>query len=214
MPSPPDVLGVPPDADRATIERAYRDRVKETHPDQGGSSRAFRRVKAAYEAMVEGEGDEPVTVADPPTTEPDRPDGTLVTYVDYEVVADYGWSLTDPTLFDQAAAEDLSVTDGGRFRTEPGESLLAGAERCGFTWPYSCRGGACANCAVKVLEGDLSQPVSHILTDELLDQGIRLSCVGEPMTEDLSVIFNVKHLSDVEELLLPPGPFERANPDF
>jgi hypothetical protein len=54
-------------------------------------------------------------------------------------------------------------------------------------------------------------PVSHVLPEELLDRGIRLSCVGAPVTDDLKVVYNVKHMTDVEELLLPPGPFEWAN---
>ena len=51
MDAPFEVLGVDPDADEAEIDRAYRRRVMETHPDQGGSVRAFQRVKAAYEAI-------------------------------------------------------------------------------------------------------------------------------------------------------------------
>ena len=43
-----DELGVPTDADAATVKRAYRERVKEVHPDQGGDEAAFRRVREAY----------------------------------------------------------------------------------------------------------------------------------------------------------------------
>jgi hypothetical protein len=56
-------------------------------------------------------------------------------------------------------------------------------------------------------------PVSHVLPEELLDRGIRLSCVGAPITEELAVIANVKHLPTLEELRLPPGPFEGARAD-
>ncbi|MFC4990130.1 DnaJ domain-containing protein, partial [Saliphagus infecundisoli] len=38
MESPFDVLRIAPDADDAEIERAYRERVKEAHPDHGGSA--------------------------------------------------------------------------------------------------------------------------------------------------------------------------------
>ncbi len=41
-------LGLEPDADAATVRRAYRDRAKETHPDAGGDEDAFRRVREAY----------------------------------------------------------------------------------------------------------------------------------------------------------------------
>jgi DnaJ-domain-containing protein 1 len=41
-------LGVSVGASRGEIKRAYRDRVKEVHPDQGGDEDAFRRVREAY----------------------------------------------------------------------------------------------------------------------------------------------------------------------
>jgi curved DNA-binding protein CbpA len=209
MEAPHEVLGVEPDADAETVERAYRQRVKETHPDQDGTTAAFLDVRAAYETLL-AEGHEPVT--------PGREDeevidaGTRrVTYLDYEVAADRGWDLED--ALDRAEEADLEGSDYGQFDMEGEESLLEAAERCGFTWPYACRGGACANCAVAVIEGEMSMPVSHVLPDGLLDRGIRLSCVGAPITEELAVIANVKHLPTLEELRLPPGPFEGARAD-
>jgi hypothetical protein len=41
-------LGVPTGASPEEIERAYRRRVKEVHPDQGGDEEAFRRLREAY----------------------------------------------------------------------------------------------------------------------------------------------------------------------
>lgn len=41
-------LGVPTDADAAAVKHAYRERVKEVHPDQGGDEATFRRVREAY----------------------------------------------------------------------------------------------------------------------------------------------------------------------
>jgi len=48
------VLGVDPDADEEEIRRAYRERVKETHPDAGGSRESFERVQWAYERLTDG----------------------------------------------------------------------------------------------------------------------------------------------------------------
>lgn len=62
-----DELAVPRTADAATVKRAYRERVKEVHPDQGGDEAAFRRVREAYataSAHVEGE-DSPDPVPEP-----------------------------------------------------------------------------------------------------------------------------------------------------
>ncbi|GAA0510949.1 DnaJ domain-containing protein [Halorubrum aquaticum] len=41
-------LGLSTDADADEVKRAYRERVKETHPDRGGDEEAFRRVQEAY----------------------------------------------------------------------------------------------------------------------------------------------------------------------
>lgn len=40
-------------ADAAEIRRAYRERVKDVHPDNGGDRAAFMRVTAAYERLSE-----------------------------------------------------------------------------------------------------------------------------------------------------------------
>ena len=44
-----DVLGLPSGADEEAVRRAYRRRVKEVHPDQGGDEEEFQRVQEAYD---------------------------------------------------------------------------------------------------------------------------------------------------------------------
>lgn len=51
MDRPYTVLGLEPNADRDAVRSAYRSLLKEHHPDQGGSTDAFLRVKRAYEAI-------------------------------------------------------------------------------------------------------------------------------------------------------------------
>ncbi|TKX55291.1 J domain-containing protein [Halorubrum sp. SP3] len=43
-----DELGLDRDADLDAVKGAYRERAKETHPDQGGDEESFRRVREAY----------------------------------------------------------------------------------------------------------------------------------------------------------------------
>lgn len=223
MGSPYDVLSVSPDADDEEVERAYRSRVKETHPDLGGSAEAFLRVKTAYETIIaeragdtgftdskEGSGGQRWYGNDREPTAPPDPTPVAVEYLDYEILDDHGWDLTDERLFEKAAAADLDPTGYGTFDVEADETLLEAAEHRGFAWPYACRGGACANCAVAVLEGELSTPVNHVLPPDMVARGIRLSCVGKPTTDELRVVFNVKHLPVLDELRLPPRPFEDA----
>lgn len=222
MESPHAILQVDPDADADEIDRAYRQRLKETHPDHGGSARDFQRVRAAYEtlqsddgtATTSSNGQQPAGAGvrrDRSTDEPAQSaEPSRVEYVDYEVIAEAGWDLEDPSLFDVVSDADLDPDDHGRILAQPDETLLQAAEHRGFEWPYSCRGGACANCAVAVLNGELSMPVNHILPPDLTDRGIRLSCVGRPITDELQVVYNLKHLPELDELRLPPRPFEDA----
>jgi curved DNA-binding protein CbpA len=207
--APFDVLEIEPDADEAEIDRAYRRRVIETHPDQGGSARAFQRVKAAYEAIMAGQSDGAARNGES-SGEPNRPDGSRVEYLNYEVIADRGWSLDDDDLFAKAADANLDHADHGEFLAQPSETLLEAAENRGFAWPYACRGGACANCAVAVVEGEMTVPIDHVLSPEMIDRGIQLSCIGAPTTAELKIVYNVKHMPDLDELRLPAYRFERT----
>ncbi|AHG04860.1 ferredoxin [Halobacterium sp. DL1] len=214
MDSPHEILGVDPGADDDEIREAYRRRVIQTHPDQGGSVEEFKLVRAAYEAIESDEAIEPRDV-DSAADVDDQPVSaeTTVEYLSHTALDERGWALDDADLFEKAANADLGPVDHGTFVVEPGESLLEAAEGRGWAWPYACRGGACANCAVAVTEGDLSQPIDHILSPDLLDQGFRLSCNGVPVTDELKVVYDVKHLPGLDELRLPPYPFELAHAD-
>jgi curved DNA-binding protein CbpA len=45
------ILGVPPTATPAEIKKAYVKKSKETHPDKGGSKKAFQLVLMAYKTL-------------------------------------------------------------------------------------------------------------------------------------------------------------------
>jgi hypothetical protein len=48
-----DALGLDSDASQEQIKSAYRERVKEVHPDSGGDEESFKRVNRAYETLKE-----------------------------------------------------------------------------------------------------------------------------------------------------------------
>ncbi|MFY4811355.1 ferredoxin Fer [Haloarcula sp. AONF1] len=219
MESPFEVLGIPPDADDGEIVDAYRERVKEAHPDQGGSTAEFQTVKDAYERLQNGYEpgdplpDESPTAESGSETEeaPPEPDDPLVEFLNFEVLEDHGWALEDEELFAKAADANLQSTDFGRFYVDPNDTLLEAAEKNGFAWPFACRGGACTNCAVAVVDGEMPSPASHILPPELTEKGIRLSCIAAPVSDDAKIVYNLKHLPEVSELLLPASRFEQAS---
>ncbi|NVN88819.1 MAG: J domain-containing protein [Rhodopseudomonas sp.] len=48
-----EVLGIAPDASSDDIRAAYRNKVKDVHPDAGGSNEAFSEVAIAYEVLID-----------------------------------------------------------------------------------------------------------------------------------------------------------------
>jgi ferredoxin len=218
--SPHEVLGVEPDADEATVVRAYRRRVKETHPDQGGVAAEFQRVQDAYAAIEAGEAETTAVpdardidtdgvdteAADPEPAEA-QADAARLEYLDYAVLAEQGWEIDDGDLFEKASKADLDPDAYGRLLVNAGETILEAAEERGFSWPFACRGGACANCAVALIEGEVNMPSNHVLSDGMVDEGIRLSCMSRPASDELKLVFNVEGLPGLEELRLPSQQF-------
>lgn len=49
------ILGVDSEASQADIKRAYRERVKDAHPDRGGDPDRFREIRQAYDRLSEDE---------------------------------------------------------------------------------------------------------------------------------------------------------------
>ncbi|WP_435073685.1 ferredoxin Fer [Halorubrum sp. HHNYT27] len=129
---------------------------------------------------------------------------STVYHLDHGAMTEHGWSLDDPDLFEKAAEADLDLPEYGRFLVEPGESILEAAERDGRSWPYACRGGACSNCAVVVVDGDVAMPGQSVLSDELTrEANARLSCVGVPVTAEVRLVSGVDELDEFADLRLP-----------
>jgi hypothetical protein len=52
---PHEVLGIEPGASEEDVRAAWRKASRRTHPDLGGNADAFREVRDAYKAIVDGE---------------------------------------------------------------------------------------------------------------------------------------------------------------
>lgn len=61
--------------------------------------------------------------------------------------------------------------------------ILWEAEDQGLLLPYACRMGCCTACAVRVKEGQMSQPEALGISKELKDKGFALMCVGYPRSD-------------------------------
>ncbi|WP_435195963.1 ferredoxin Fer [Natronomonas sp. EA1] len=219
MPSPFDVLDIDPEASESEIKETYRARVKEAHPDQGGSIREFLAIKQAYERIQAGyDADDHAAAmeAEPESVEFEEEadvEGTRVEFLDYQAMTDHGWELTDDDLFEKAADAELAPGSYGHLLVDENDTLLEAAEEDGNVWPFACRGGACTNCAVAVVEGEMPMPASHILPPSMTDRDIRLSCLAAPTSEEAKIVYNVKHLPGLDDLRLPASRFIQAELD-
>ena len=63
------------------------------------------------------------------------------------------------------------------------EYILEAAEEAGLTLPYDCRSGTCVTCIQKCLEGEIDQDMAFAIGDEELEQGLRLICIGSPLSD-------------------------------
>jgi ferredoxin len=63
------------------------------------------------------------------------------------------------------------------------EYILEEAEDAGLRLPYDCRSGTCTTCRQKCLEGEIDQDMAFAISDEELDQGYRLICIGSPLSD-------------------------------
>jgi 2Fe-2S type ferredoxin len=126
-----------------------------------------------------------------------------VEYLNYETLDDQGWSMDDDDLFEKAADAGLDAEDYGSLEVAQGEYILEAAEAQGYDWPFSCRAGACANCAAILKEGEIQMDMQQILSDEEVEEkNVRLTCIGSPEAEEVRIVYNAKHLDYLQNRVI------------
>ena len=63
------------------------------------------------------------------------------------------------------------------------EYILEEAEDAGLRLPYDCRSGTCTTCMQLQLEGEMDQDLAFAISDEELEKGWRLICIGSPLSD-------------------------------
>ncbi|MFQ3318656.1 MAG: 2Fe-2S type ferredoxin [Natronomonas sp.] len=126
-----------------------------------------------------------------------------VEYLNYEVLDDHGWDMDNENLFGEAADAGLDDEDYGVLDVAEAEYILEAAEAQGFDWPFSCRAGACANCAAIIKEGEIDMDMQQILSDEEVEEkGVRLTCIGSPAADTVKIVYNAKHLDYLQNRVI------------
>jgi len=88
----------------------------------------------------------------------------------------------------------VTVTLDGRSSsfelTADGENILDAAMEAGVDVPFSCKGGVCATCKAKLVEGEVDMDLNHALSAEEVAAGFVLTCQAHPLSERVVVDFD------------------------
>jgi ring-1,2-phenylacetyl-CoA epoxidase subunit PaaE len=73
------------------------------------------------------------------------------------------------------------------FTVPPDSTILETALALDIDLPFSCQSGMCTSCMGKLIEGKVEMEEEDALTEEEIQEGFVLTCVGHPMTEKVEI---------------------------
>jgi len=89
---------------------------------------------------------------------------------------------------------EVSILSGGREYTfklnTDGENILDAGLRNGVDLPFSCKGGVCATCKARLIEGEVDMDMNQALRPEEIEDGYILTCQSHPISEKIVVDFD------------------------
>ena len=71
-----------------------------------------------------------------------------------------------------------------------GQNILDSALDNGVDLPFACKGGVCATCKAKLLEGEVDMDINHALEPDELARGYILTCQAHPISDRVVVDFD------------------------
>lgn len=103
-------------------------------------------------------------------------------------------SSAERESFDPDSESKVSIKHEGMTRQivmkYAGESILDAASNHGISLPFACKGGVCATCRAKVVEGKVSMKKNYAIEEDELENGYILTCQAHPRTPGLTVDFD------------------------
>jgi ring-1,2-phenylacetyl-CoA epoxidase subunit PaaE len=119
--------------------------------------------------------------------------GVDARHVHLELFGAHATPAPRPPREDTAGRRKLTIVFNG-IKTEveahPDDTVLEAGELAGLDLPYSCRGGVCATCRAKVLEGGVEMDNNYALESWETDTGFVLTCQSHPTTDELTVDYD------------------------
>ncbi|MDX1737309.1 MAG: 1,2-phenylacetyl-CoA epoxidase subunit PaaE [Alphaproteobacteria bacterium] len=105
-----------------------------------------------------------------------------------------GGKLKQAAVEEAKADVDLNVTIDGVTRSVSMHrndlSILEAGLAEGMDLPYACKGGVCASCKCKVVEGDVDMEANFALEDYEVEAGYVLSCQSYPVSDKVVVDYD------------------------
>ncbi len=99
----------------------------------------------------------------------------------------------DSRLDIEQVPRDVTIIAGGRsydITVQPQDSILDAALDAGIDLPYSCRSGTCSSCMTKLVSGKVVMLEQRALSDEEIEKGFCLTCVGYPASDNVIVNYD------------------------
>jgi ring-1,2-phenylacetyl-CoA epoxidase subunit PaaE len=95
---------------------------------------------------------------------------------------------------EQALKSNITIkADGRSFDFElafDGDTILNAALKQGADLPFACKGGVCASCRAKLIEGEVEMEMNWALEPEEVQQGYILTCQSHPKSEKVIIDFD------------------------
>jgi ring-1,2-phenylacetyl-CoA epoxidase subunit PaaE len=90
---------------------------------------------------------------------------------------------------------EVTIIDGGKefhfTMTDDYDNLLDAALGAGADLPFACKGGVCSTCKCKILDGKVEMKVNYALEEEELKNNFVLSCQSVPLTDKVTIDYDV-----------------------
>lgn len=103
---------------------------------------------------------------------------------------------TEPEPVSEASTTDAKITvrHNGITRTfdlhPDADSILDGAIAAGIDMPFSCKGGVCATCRARLVEGEVDLAHNYALEPWELAAGYTLTCQARPKSKRVTVDYD------------------------
>ena len=90
-------------------------------------------------------------------------------------------------------SEVTIISDGKQTKFElsaDGENILDGGLENGVDLPFACKGGVCATCKAKLIEGEVDMDINHALEADEVEKGYILTCQAHPISDTVVVDYD------------------------